>query len=688
MTAAKPRILAIDDHPANLLLLGAALEPDFHLQIATSGAAGLALASEMAPDLILLDVMMPEMDGYETCRRLKAEPRLCSIPVVFITALGDTAAESAGLVLGAADYMTKPINVDIARQRIRNLLEREALRKEVEVQRDHLQELVDARNEALSVARRVEAELRNLSRAVEQSPASVVITDRAGRIEYVNPKFEEDTGYTRAEAIGNNPSILKSGRTPAAIYRAMWQALVVGGEWHGELCNRRKNGELFWESAAISGLKGENGEVTHYVAVKEDITERKKTTEALWQARRSEVEIGSRIQRSLLGEVPAGIEGARLAAYADPSQVIDGDFYTIRRYGPACFEVLVGDVMGKGVPAALMGAGIMTAYSHALAELLVARATTRPLPTPAEIVNAMHRELTPQLMALSSFATLALYRFDLEAGTLSYVNAGHTPGLLTRGADACPVAIMGDNLPIGVMADENYLQFSIAVAAGDSLLVFSDGVTEARNPQGEEFGLARLSALMEAGSRAKLPPANILHSLRGEQRRFSGGRPGTDDLTALMVGLHPRRQAPRGRIADRRNPLVFTLPWSLDGLAGLRPRIEACAGGLAGDDADALILASFEAATNIIRHARLLVGDATLTCKITREEQALAVELIYPGEAFAPPPQPQADFSGDSEGGFGLFIIEQSVDSVDYGKPMPGIASIRLVKRTPARKAA
>ncbi|MFZ4578955.1 MAG: ATP-binding protein [Myxococcota bacterium] len=153
MTHAKPRILAIDDHPANLFTLGAALQRDFHLQIATSGAAGLALASETAPDLILLDVMMPEMDGYETCRRLKAEPRLASIPVIFVTALDDTAAESVGLELGAADYMTKPLNVDIARQRIRNLLEREALRKDVEAQRDVLRELVSACALGLSIAK-------------------------------------------------------------------------------------------------------------------------------------------------------------------------------------------------------------------------------------------------------------------------------------------------------------------------------------------------------------------------------------------------------------------------------------------------------------------------------------------------------------------------------------------------------
>ncbi len=153
MTFAKPRILAIDDHPAQLLTLGAALEPEFHVQMATSGAAGIALALESAPDLILLDVLMPEMDGYETCLRLKSDPRLRTIPVIFVTVLGDSAAESIGLELGAADYISKPFNVEIARQRIHNLLEREALRKEVEQQRDHLQKLVAGLALGLSISK-------------------------------------------------------------------------------------------------------------------------------------------------------------------------------------------------------------------------------------------------------------------------------------------------------------------------------------------------------------------------------------------------------------------------------------------------------------------------------------------------------------------------------------------------------
>ena len=133
----------------------------------------------------------------------------------------------------------------------------------------------------ITMRKRAEGELGTLSRAVEQSPTSIVITDRSGNIEYVNPYFENVTGYTRAEVVGRNPRILKSGTTPAETYTELWTVISNGDEWRGELCNRRKNGELYFEYAAISGLKDENGEVRQYIAVKQDITERKRAEEAL-----------------------------------------------------------------------------------------------------------------------------------------------------------------------------------------------------------------------------------------------------------------------------------------------------------------------------------------------------------------------------------------------------------------------
>ncbi len=138
----------------------------------------------------------------------------------------------------------------------------------------------------ISAHRRAEGDLRKLFQAIEQSPVSVVITDRDGRIEYVNPKFTEATGYTYAEVNGKNPRILKSGLTAASTYADLWTTISAGKVWTGELQNRKKSGDLFWELASIAPVRDVRGKVTHYVAVKEDITERKATEERLRSAQK------------------------------------------------------------------------------------------------------------------------------------------------------------------------------------------------------------------------------------------------------------------------------------------------------------------------------------------------------------------------------------------------------------------
>jgi serine phosphatase RsbU (regulator of sigma subunit) len=405
----RPQILAIDDTPANLQALGAALEIDFDLQIATSGAMGLLLAKQFLPDVILLDVMMPNMDGFETCRRIKMDLELQHIPVIFLSALSDSASETTGLTLGAEDYISKPINVETARQRIRNLLERDRLRRQVTTQRDELQTLVFKLKQA---------------------------------------------------------------------------------------------GEL------------------------------------LAAARQRELDIGRNIQISLLqGDTPAGIKDVTFGVFSEPSQGIDGDFCDIRRLSGDCFDVLIGDVMGKGVQAALIGAGIKATYHQALTNLLIAKPSGTALPTPAEIVNELHQELTPRLMALASFATLVLYRFDLKAGTLTYVNAGHTTGLLMRADGSAPMQVLGDNLPIGITLEENYMEHRLAIGPNDSLLLYSDGVTEARSIEGEEFGVERLMALFEAWCGVDSVDEKLA-SLRQSINHFSSSGQANDDQSVVLIELH------------------------------------------------------------------------------------------------------------------------------------------------------
>lgn len=130
-----------------------------------------------------------------------------------------------------------------------------------------------------------EHNLHKLSHAVDQSPAIILITNTEGVIEYVNPKFSEVTGFTSEEVLGKKPNILKSGKTPDSVYKEMWDTITKGEGWKGELCNKRKNGENYWESISISPLFDHNGKITHYIGVKEDITDRKNNEKALKESK-------------------------------------------------------------------------------------------------------------------------------------------------------------------------------------------------------------------------------------------------------------------------------------------------------------------------------------------------------------------------------------------------------------------
>jgi two-component system, sensor histidine kinase and response regulator len=161
---------------------------------------------------------------------------------------------------------------------------------------------------------RAEQGLRKLSLAVEHSPATVVITDSQGTIEYVNPAFTQITGYTAEEALGQNPRVLKSGEQSDEIYADMWRTIRAGGTWRGELCNKKKNGEFYWESASISPITNSEGTITHFAAVKEDITKRREASHAL-----AEAEERSRLLLESAGEGIFGVNTDGQVSFINPA---------------------------------------------------------------------------------------------------------------------------------------------------------------------------------------------------------------------------------------------------------------------------------------------------------------------------------------------------------------------------------
>ena len=154
----------------------------------------------------------------------------------------------------------------------------------------------------ITARKEAEETIRKLSQAVEQSASTVVITNRDGEIEYANPSFTRVTGYSLEEALGQNPRILKSGKMPPEFYQEMWDTLTAGETWSGEMINKKKNGELYWEFATIAPVKDENGQITHYIAVKDDITARKRMEEELRIARDRALE-ANRLKGRILANV-------------------------------------------------------------------------------------------------------------------------------------------------------------------------------------------------------------------------------------------------------------------------------------------------------------------------------------------------------------------------------------------------
>lgn len=289
-------------------------DPVFEVTCVHQGRDGFAAVEESVKNarpfsVAFVDMRMPPgWDGVETIARLwGVDPDL---QVVLCTAYSDYSWAAITRRLGVSDRLVilkKPFDVIEVLHLAHVMAEKRAL---LERLRDHManleqtvaertRELIGAQAQLLGdIARRkqVESELRKLSRAVDQSPVSIVITDTSGVIDYVNPRFCAITGYSPDEVRGQNARILKSGEMPDSVYRQLWTVITGGNEWSGRLHNKKKNGELYWESTVISPIRNADGAITHFVAVKEDITEKKKAETAL---RESEERHRSLFERSL-----------------------------------------------------------------------------------------------------------------------------------------------------------------------------------------------------------------------------------------------------------------------------------------------------------------------------------------------------------------------------------------------------
>ncbi len=377
----RPVVLAVDDTPENLDVVKGILVPDYRVLVATNGAAALKIAGKKAPDIVLLDIMMPDMDGYEVCRRLKADPATAEIPVIFLTAKDQTEDEAVGFSLGAADYILKPVNPPILQARVATHVA--------------LKQHVDA-----------------LARAKQ-------------RMEF-------------------------------------------------------------------------------------------------------ELSVGRDIQYSMLPAPLAPRPEMTLSASMVPAREVGGDFYDFFMSGADELHFCVADVSGKGVPSALfMAMSKVLIKAHAADGALPSRVMER--------ANEVLSEDNPECM----FVTVFLGVLNLSSGVLRYCNAGHNPPLLRR-ADGAVAELAGRHGPIlGVMPGQVYEGDEVLLAPGDQLLVYTDGVTEAMNPEEALYGEERLETLH--GEQAR-PAAELLDAIAASVSDFAGAAEQADDITLLALDYHGRDQ--------------------------------------------------------------------------------------------------------------------------------------------------
>jgi diguanylate cyclase (GGDEF)-like protein/PAS domain S-box-containing protein len=254
MKEQRPVILVIDDSPSVLEFTSAAFnEKGYNVITALDGVQGITIAGTSDPDLILLDITMPGMDGFDVCSKLKSMPLLKETPVIFLTANTESDYIVKGLERGAVDYITKPFKKEELLARVRTHIDLAASKKQISL----------------------------LSMAVEQSANLIVITDTEGNIEYVNEAFCAVTGFSMEESIGKNPRILKSELMEQSVYVSLWNTISSGKVWRGELLNRNKAGGTFWVSASINPIVNSSGEIIRFLSIQEDITEKKKLEEEL-----------------------------------------------------------------------------------------------------------------------------------------------------------------------------------------------------------------------------------------------------------------------------------------------------------------------------------------------------------------------------------------------------------------------
>lgn len=367
--------------------------------------------------------------------------------------------------------------------------------------------------------RQFREEAEKLARAVEQTEDSVVISNTQGIIEYINPAFEKTTGFSREEAVGKTPRILKSGFHDDAFYKDLWGKLLNGESFRGTVLNKKKNGELYWAEQTISPINDKDENITNFVSVLKDITELKVKHEQDIQ-----LEIARKIQQEFYPK-DLSVPGFDIAGVSYPADKTGGDYFDYITTPDGYLWIVVGDVGGHGI-----GAAVVMAETRAYV-----RSYIKSMTTPGEVLTKVNQELTSNDEG-ERFVTMILAQIDTRHLTLRYANAGHVPGYLLSNSGEVISEMGYRDQPLGVLRDYEYSSSDhVALYPGYISAFLTDGITEAMNFDNVQFGRQKALEIIQQHRQFSSP--DIIDRMYQTVQAFSENQPQEDDITLVVCKL-------------------------------------------------------------------------------------------------------------------------------------------------------
>lgn len=396
--------------------------------------------------------------------------------------------------------------------------------------------------------------------------------------------------------------------------------------------------------------------------------------EELDDARRTATQAAASVQQELLTRWPATRYGQfAVRVISIPSKVADGDFYDLVTLSDTTLDVVVGDVMGKGLTAALVGAGVKAQISRTLGLLAV----SGTVPSPAQIMQVVHDLFVDRLMSLECFVTLDYVRIDASAQTLELVDCGHTRTLIWSRASGTCRFVSGDAMPLGIVKGEFYESTTVNLEPGDLVVLYSDGVTELPRETGttEELGESGLAKIVQRAAAEN--PEEPWVPVEAALKELAAVSQLADDFTCVCIGL------PDSKVVDRY--LTSQVPTDVGAIDDVRGFLTQALerSGFAWSELDLTLfeLAAVEAFTNIVRHAYSGRKMGRIEMHAEPRSTGVALHFVYYGEVFQPPSREISLEPRMAEGGYGLDLIDAAVDSVDYSQDDRGRMWISLFKR-------